>query len=166
MPNMIADAQIGKAVAKMRTRSERQTDAKKLAEAFVDVGILQQIQSTNHQIIFGRRGTGKTHVLKVYEYGCREENRPVVYIDARTFGSSSQFLDPSLPMAQRCTAIFRDLLAAIHNPLREFAWSQSNVANETLELVEAFADVVVERPLWWTPFFGHEKGLFLDGGRH
>jgi hypothetical protein len=20
--------------------------------------------------------------------------------------------------------------------------------------------------LWWTPFFGHEKGLFLDGGRH
>jgi predicted regulator of Ras-like GTPase activity (Roadblock/LC7/MglB family) len=26
--------------------------------------------------------------------------------------------------------------------------------------------VLVVVSLWWTPFFGHEKGLFLDGGRH
>ena len=115
---MVQDPELTKAVAAIPQRSERQQDLIKLVGAFVDVGIMAQVQNTNNQIIYGRRGTGKTHIFRVL--GSTLESRPknvVVYIDARTLGSTSQFVDTSVPLPTRCTALFRDILAEIHDKL-------------------------------------------------
>jgi ABC-type cobalamin/Fe3+-siderophores transport system ATPase subunit len=63
---MIQDKELAKAVAAIPQRSEKQSNTQKLVEAFVDPGILPQIDNINSQIIYGRHGTGKTHLLRVY----------------------------------------------------------------------------------------------------
>ena len=62
---MVQDSLVAQAVSRIRQRSERQEDLQKLLGTFVDVGILPQLNNQNNQILYGRRGTGKTHVLKV-----------------------------------------------------------------------------------------------------
>lgn len=118
---MLQDLQIRKAVAAIPQRSERQLDSNKLQASFVDVGLVPQLETINNQIAFGRRGTGKTHVLKILESNVRKDPTAVaLYIDARSLGSSAQFLDCSLPMQQRCTSLFRDFLAEINNALLQY----------------------------------------------
>ena len=63
---MVQDPELTKEVAGIPQRSEKQSDMQKPVGAFVDVGILPQVDSINSQIIYGRRGTGKTHVMKVW----------------------------------------------------------------------------------------------------
>src|SRR5438105_15958879 len=58
---MIKDQQVAHAVSGIRQRSERQEEITKILGAFVDVGILPQLTNENNQILYGRRGTGKTH---------------------------------------------------------------------------------------------------------
>src|SRR5271157_5556860 len=99
---MVQDSQLARAVAAIPQRSERQQNLQKLVGAFVDVGILPQIQNTNNQIIYGRRGTGKTHVLRVLGSNLESPKNLVVYIDARTLGSTAQFSDGSVPLSTRC----------------------------------------------------------------
>jgi hypothetical protein len=116
---MLQDHEIIKAVSRIRQRAERQEEADKLVAAYVDSGILPQLANENHQILYGRRGTGKTHVLRVVGDKMRREGDCVVYIDCRTLGSSSQFSDQSSPVGRRCLALFRDILSPVYNRLLE-----------------------------------------------
>jgi Cdc6-like AAA superfamily ATPase len=115
---MIEDPELVKAVAGILQRSEKQQDLQKLVGTFVDVGILPQIDNLNNQIIYGRRGTGKTHILRVLASGLRTNiHNVVVYIDARTLGSTNQFTDTDISIKQRCLALFRDIFVEIHSGL-------------------------------------------------
>lgn len=127
-------------------RSERQTDTAKLVSTYVDVGLLPQLHNRNHQIFYGRRGTGKTHVMKVLERGFLEDqDLTVVYIDCRTLGSTTQFADQSLPMGRRCLALFRDFLLAIHHALLEhIIEAPSAQANDALEEADRLASLITE----------------------
>lgn len=127
-------------VSKILQRSERQTDSDKLVATFVDTGILPQLNNRNHQIFYGRRGTGKTHVLRVLESNLKDEGGNVtVYIDARTLGSSSQFSDKTKPMPLRCLALFRDVLLPIRDALLEFISENPSDASEAaLEALREF----------------------------
>ena len=115
---MVQDKALAQAVAAIPQRSERQQDLQKLVGSFVDVGILPQIRNINNQIIYGRRGTGKTHILRVLASDLKNTSSDaVLYIDARTLGSTSQFSDLTVPLPSRCLALFRDILGEIHNVL-------------------------------------------------
>ncbi len=143
---MVLDKDLAKAVARIPQRSEKQTDTQKLVEAFVDPGIIPQLENTNNQIIFGRRGTGKTHILRVLESELAKNKRTCVcYVDARTFGSSSQFADPNLSIVLRCTALFRDLLMEIYNSLLAFVVNEGgDFADAALEALSNFGEVATE----------------------
>ena len=119
--SVISDPEIQKAVASIKQRSEKQRDPQKLIESFVDFGIIPQIASENNQVIYGRRGTGKTHLLGFLaaELSARESVQ-VISIDCRTLGSSRQFSDATLSMESRCLALFRDILAEVHDGLLEY----------------------------------------------
>jgi hypothetical protein len=68
--------------------------------------------------VYGRRGTGKTHILGVLAADfANKADATVCSIDARTLGSSSQFSDLTIPMSRRCLSIFRDILAVVHDEL-------------------------------------------------
>ena len=65
--SFLDDPLIKQAVSKISERSEKQTEVDKIQASFVDTGIIGQLDNRNSQILFGRRGTGKTHALKYLE---------------------------------------------------------------------------------------------------
>ncbi len=148
-----------RAVSRILQRSERQEDLQKLLDTFVDVGILPQLDNQNNQILYGRRGTGKTHVLKVLSSQLREEKKnTVVYIDARTLGSTSQFSDPNVPIPQRCLALFRDLLGVIYNSLLEHIVEKPSAkAEQALAVADRLASTIIE------PFKTYHENHRLSG---
>ena len=82
---MLNDTHLMKAASSLRQRSESRQEERKIVQTFVDVGILAQLTNQNHQIVYGRRGTGKTHVLQVLANRFRENrDNTVMDIDGRT----------------------------------------------------------------------------------
>lgn len=143
---MIDDPQLMRAVSRINQRSERQDDITKLLETYVDVGLLPQLENRNHQVFYGRRGTGKTHVMKVLESTLNSDRqRTVIYIDCRTLGSSSQFSDPDLPMGRRCLALFKDVLLAVQDALLEHIADQpTSKSEQAFEALAEFGRVIAE----------------------
>src|SRR5260221_2213010 len=93
---------INTALLKLSRRAESTARAT-LIETFVDVGPLFTLLSSNdHQVLFGRRGTGKTHAL-TYLAGRREgAGDAVVIVDLRNVGSNAGLYgDASRPMEER-----------------------------------------------------------------
>lgn len=75
------------AVVKINKRTERQTDPAKLAEVFVHTDLPTRCESTDHQLILGRRGTGKTHLLRFFQYQKQTSGEVVHYSDCTRLGS-------------------------------------------------------------------------------
>ena len=143
---MVGDHAITKAVSRILQRSERQDDPQKILGTFVDVGILRQLDNINNQIFYGRRGTGKTHVLRVLGSHLQlQDGTAVLYIDARTLGSTAQFSDPSLLMRLRCLSLFRDVLAEIHGTLLEhIIYFPPTDAEGALKACDALLEVIAD----------------------
>jgi len=136
---MLKDKSVMKAVSMIRHRSERESNIFKINNTFVDPGILDEINNENHQIFFGRRGTGKTHVLRMLQSVWSNNIKTLpLFIDARILGSTSQFSDNSLPIKQRTLFLFRDILNEIHNCLLTSIINDppqhSEIALESLDL--------------------------------
>lgn len=115
-------SQINLAFLRIAKRAERQDDAI-LARTFVDFGaVVAALSSVDHHIIFGRRGTGKTHLLTVLRKSREEDGTVAMQLDMRNLGSTGGvYADPSIPVAQRATRLLVDVLAAIHGQLFEQA---------------------------------------------
>ena len=99
----------------MRAESQQSLDL--LAKTFVDPGVTDQLENDNSQIIYGRRGTGKTHILKFIEQGIgqlRSEGRLALYLDMRILGSGSLNVEAGRELHVRATSILRDILERIH----------------------------------------------------
>jgi len=110
------------AFLRIAKRAERQDD-EVLQKTFVDFGsVFTALSSVDHQIVFGRRGTGKTHLLTVLRQTKRASGELAIQIDMRNLGSAGGlYADPSIPLTQRATRLLVDVLAAIHGSLFEQA---------------------------------------------
>ena len=64
---LIKDVKLIQAISSISQRAERQRDINKVINSYVEIGILPQLLNNNNQILYGRRGTGKTHILRIYE---------------------------------------------------------------------------------------------------
>ncbi|HEV6968098.1 hypothetical protein [Roseateles sp.] len=115
-------SQINLAFLRIAKRAERQDDAT-LARTFVDFGaVVAALSSVDHHIVFGRRGTGKTHLLTVLRKAREDEGTVAIQLDMRNLGSTGGvYADPSIAVAQRATRLLVDVLAAIHGQLFEQA---------------------------------------------
>lgn len=113
---------INLAFLRIAKRAERQDDSI-LARTFVDFGAVSAaLSSVDHHIVFGRRGTGKTHLLTVLRKARQENGTVAIQLDMRNLGSTGGvYADPSIPIAQRATRLLVDVLAAIHGQLFEQA---------------------------------------------
>lgn len=117
---------IQNAVSSIKTRSERQVNLDHLTATFVDPGITVRLENDNNQILYGRRGTGKTHVLKMLERRARELEHLPVYIDINKLGSAAMFNETDRPVHLRALSLFRDMLAEVNNQILEYATSPQN----------------------------------------
>ncbi len=75
------------AVSNIHKRAESQSDISYLENIFVQSDIYTRLNSHDHQLILGRRGTGKTHMSKVFANNERLGGKYVIEIDCRNLGS-------------------------------------------------------------------------------
>jgi hypothetical protein len=90
--------------------------AERLRDTFVDSGVATALEAIDHQVLYGRRGTGKTHALRYQETVVRTRGDIAVYIDLRTIGSpDGLFALDTIPPTQRAARLLIDLLGQVHD---------------------------------------------------
>lgn len=139
-------ASYNRAFLKLIKRAEM-TDKAHLVSTFVDAGPLFSLLSNiEHQILYGRRGTGKTHAL-YYLSNFVETNGDIsVFIDMRTVGSSGGiYSDPSLPLSERATRLLVDTLSVIHDALLSTVLSRDDFNLAVLgPILDNFAEAITQ----------------------
>ncbi|NVN86513.1 MAG: hypothetical protein HXX15_10540 [Rhodopseudomonas sp.] len=97
-----------------------------LVATFVDSAPLYDLLSTsNNQVIYGRRGTGKTHALKFLAENVTKLGDLAIYLDLRSIGSNgSIYSDSSKGLSERASVLVVDVLRAIHDELFQLAVAQ------------------------------------------
>lgn len=116
-------------------RADRNDDSV-LASTFVQVGsLLPSLSSFNNCLLYGRRGTGKTHILKYLKASIENKGDWGVYIDMRQIGSSnSLYSDNSIPVHQRTLNLLSDVIKEIHDViLRHIMSSENNISSYLTE---------------------------------
>lgn len=136
---------IRKAVSAISLRAEYHPEFAHLTHVFVDPGITDQIMNTNPQIIYGRRGTGKTHVLTLLRESLtrKRAGQLALYINLETLGSIALLTRPDRPLQRRITLLYRDLLSRIHDEILAFATDPDiEIPGRGFEALTCFADAL------------------------
>ena len=143
---VLNDASLIKAVADILLRSEREPDPESLERTYVDTGVLPQLDNANNQVLYGRRGTGKSHVLRVLGHRKRRDKHDLaVYVDMRLLGSALSMADPTRPVATRCVNVFKDLLIEIRRALVAASTDAGRpVRGDGMEKLEEFTQVITD----------------------
>lgn len=107
------------ALMSIPSRSEK-NEHSVLVNTFVQAGTLfKRLSSVDNQIVYGRRGTGKTHTLQFLASQKSSPDNLSTYTDLNALGSAaSVYNDSSLSLSHRATTLLRDLLVAIHEEIR------------------------------------------------
>jgi hypothetical protein len=113
---------LNQALMRIPRRAES-ADRSTLAATYVAAGSFSaMINSADHQILFGRRGTGKTHGLLHLHDLVEQTGDVAVYLDLRTIGSTGGlYANEALTPAQRGTQLLVDTLEAVHDQLLALA---------------------------------------------
>ena len=142
------DRRLGRAYIDAFTQIPRRAEQQNqhtLSETFVDIGpLFSTLKRAEHQVMYGRRGTGKTHALGNLRNHLERKNICVVYLDMRTIGSASGiYSDPREPLAARATPLLVDVIEALHNEVLEFAFGEMNAENDSSALIRGL-DLLAE----------------------
>jgi hypothetical protein len=113
---MVETTNIQRALMSFDKRAERVSN-EILENTFVDTGpIVDLISTTNNQVVYGRRGTGKTHLLKYLQQRVTRRGDVPIYIDLRNVGSNgSIYGDSSRTLAERASTLIVDVLNHLQN---------------------------------------------------
>jgi hypothetical protein len=137
------------ALARLLRRAEDE-EPELLAETFVDVGpVFARLSTRDSQIIFGRRGTGKTHALTYLAEKLRAKGDTVVSVDLRVIGSSGAiYNEPRVPIAEAATRLLLDVLGRVHEDLVDqvltLADMDPDITGQTMSLLDGLADAISE----------------------
>jgi len=130
------------------TRRSERVDRSRLVDTFVNVGpLFTLVSSVDHQVIFGRRGTGKTHVLNYLSDSRAKEGDVVVYVDLSNIGSSGGiYSDQNIPVTERATRLLVDTLGAVHDTLFDYFVEHSDWIDlsRTGPLLDRFGDSITQ----------------------
>jgi hypothetical protein len=90
-----------------------------LQDSFVPVGsLMAHLDSAEHHVLFGRRGTGKTHVLRYIKEQKTAEGLVAVYIDLRRVGSPEDIYSSKQgDFLDQATPLLVDVVEAIHEAI-------------------------------------------------
>jgi hypothetical protein len=129
------------------TRRAEKVDRAILAETFENVGPLRTLlASEDHQVIYGRRGTGKTHALLYLDQAARKRGDVSAYIDLRTIGSTTGlWANAELSVAERATRLLMDTFGGIHDALYDQLSTASGVElQKVIPCLNNLADAITE----------------------
>src|SRR5215471_5783875 len=110
---------------------QRQVD--QLRETFVDSGVAAAVQAIDHQVLYGRRGTGKTHALRYLESELTARGDIAIYVDLRVVGSpEGLFMGDQVSHTERAALLLVDLLGIVHEGLLGAALEDDQLLTDEL----------------------------------
>jgi hypothetical protein len=129
-------------------RAERFT-TQQIVTTFVSAGpLLDVLANRSHQVIYGRRGVGKTHALRYYQSTVNTKGDLAIYVDCANLGSSnSTYNDTTLTLYERATRLLIDVCTSMHwafadafsDPAR--GWDLAEVAPRLNGFIDAITQV-------------------------
>lgn len=111
----------------MPRRAERKPDDY-LVKSFVHVGsVFSLFSCPENQIIYGRRGTGKTHLLKYLKNATKNQGIITVSLDMRTMGSTGgMYADTNLSLSERASRLLSDTLCEVREQILDESYSNDD----------------------------------------
>jgi len=137
---------LNQALLRIPRRAES-SDRNTLSATYVAAGSFAALlHSSDHQILYGRRGTGKTHALMYLSDLLSDTGDVPVYLDLRTIGSAGgMYADGAHTAAERGTHLLVDALEAVHDELLTIAVEQEvNDPTALLAGLDALATAATE----------------------
>ena len=136
---------------KLTRRAERMDPAQQ-AQTFVALGGMQHsLLNAENRVVFGRRGTGKTHIMSFVADAARKRNDIAIQIDLRSVGSNSYiYADESLSISERATRLLKDFVAALHERMLEeitapsFRFSASRLSGPLDRIGSSVKEILVK----------------------
>ena len=113
------------ALQEVEKRAERVSENDVLA-TYVNIDSLTNaLGARDNGIVYGRRGTGKTHALKYLAQTERDKGHRVIYIDMEQDVGSTEgrYADTSLSISERATRLVVDVLGIVHTNLLDAAFA-------------------------------------------
>lgn len=125
-------------------RRAENTDRSTLAETYVSAGSFSaMLHSTDHQVLYGRRGTGKTHALHHLGNLIESTGDLLIYLDLRTIGSTGEPpTADATSLAARGTQLLVDVLEAVHDELFALAIEGESSLLEPLDALAEAATAI------------------------
>lgn len=106
---------INRALNSIPKRAEAR-QAEQLRDTFVDSGVAAALEAIDHQVLYGRRGTGKTHAFRYLQTLVQEQGDISFYADLRTIGSpEGLFAGDDVEPTERAARLLVDLLGQFHD---------------------------------------------------
>lgn len=135
------------AVQEIDKRAERVGEVH-VTETYVSAGsLIDALSSYDNGVIFGRRGTGKTHALRYLAGQRKAEGDLVILIDMeQDLGSTeSIYGDSGLSPTYRATRLLIDILGIIHEKFLEDAFlaGNSSAIDALDKMMDHFNEVIV-----------------------
>ncbi|MCC9195223.1 hypothetical protein LOC59_16445 [Arthrobacter sp. zg-Y916] len=128
---MATPSAINSALNKIPKRAESRGEAE-LRSTFEDAGVGQALDTVDHQIIYGRRGTGKTHALRYLNSVRGDEENIAIYVDLRTIGSAEGVFDgQSVSPVERTARLLVDLLNQVHDEILRAALDDDRLSGDS-----------------------------------
>jgi hypothetical protein len=138
----MGNAELNAMIIKVARRAETAPDDL-LRAAFVPVGsLMTHLASPQNHVLFGRRGTGKTHLLRYLRDLKAAEGALAIYLDLRKIGSPEDvFSRDQDDFLEQATGLLVDLIEHIHNTVCEYVLDDQWVGrlNEISEALDALA---------------------------
>lgn len=116
-----------------------------LRDTFVDSGVAAAMEAVDHQVLYGRRGTGKTHAVRYLESEVLGQGDVAAYIDLRTVGSPEGLLmSDAVDPTQRAARLLVDLMGQLHDSLLEAALLNDELVEDSgfVARLDALGDAV------------------------
>ncbi|MGL5823770.1 MAG: hypothetical protein ACRCYU_02860 [Nocardioides sp.] len=131
------------ALNRVPKRAESRQSAE-LRDTFVDSGVIASLETIDHQVLYGRRGTGKTHALRYLAATLDPAENFSIYIDFRNIGSAQVLLGDDLDELESAGRLMRDLLGVIYDEILEMALNDSQLLGDKVftRYLDAFSDSI------------------------
>lgn len=121
---------LNRALTKIPSRAEKR-DMSELRDTFVDSGVADLLDMVDHQVLYGRRGTGKTHAVSYLVSEVNSRGDLALNIDLRTVGSTGGLLNyEDTSPQERATRLLVDVLGLVRDELLEAVLSDEDLVSD------------------------------------
>ncbi|BDA63474.1 hypothetical protein MANAM107_03080 [Actinomyces capricornis] len=131
-----------------------QQQVEELRRTFEDSGVTVALETIDNQVMYGRRGTGKTHAFRYLETQVLELGDIPVYVDLRQIGSANGLFNGNeVKTTERAARLLVDLLGNVRDHIFEIVVNDEDLVNnpsivDNLDrLVDAISKVRIVGPV-------------------